>query len=329
MLYSEAVSVMNGEKTIDDYLKQDESQNVQPQESETEVGNDSIAGENKDSEPPENKDENVVEEPDEGLEKADKKDKPRKSYSALEKQQHAFATQKRKRKEAEALLKQRDDEIQKLKEELEKYKGLTLEDFGNDQQKYTDYQIDQRLGNEKVKNMTDSLEQERRQMAMEEAAELADIRLQQCYPDEAEREKYQGLIQKAETDFASMHPEIGYAKFSDFLLSEKDRSVLTYLQDSDMAPKLIRHFIHKPEAALRIMAMRNPNMKFIELKQLENRMIQHERIMASKAKAVPPQPKVLPDTGKALNNNIIDSGPDWSRPWSKQDAVNWIKNHQH
>lgn len=328
MNYEEAVAISNGEKTIDDYFKKDEPQNDQKEESKTEVVNDVTAGEEKNSEPSENKDENVVEEPNEGLEKADKKDKPqKKSFSTLEKQQHAFATQKRKRKEAEALLKQRDEEIQKLKDELEKYKGLTLEDFGNDQQKYTDYQIDQRMGNEKVKNMTESIEQTRRQMAMEEAAELADIRLQQCYPDEAEREKYQGLIQKAETDFASMHPEIGYAKFSDFLLSEKDRSVLQYLQDSDMAPKLIRHFIHKPEAALRIMTMRNPNMKFIELKQLENRMLQHERIMAGKAKANP-EPKVLPDTGKVLNNNVIESGPDWNRPWSKQDAINWIKSHK-
>jgi hypothetical protein len=75
------------------------------------------------------------------------------------------------------------------------------------------------------------------------------------------------------------------------------------------------------------MTMRNPYNKFIELKQLENRMLQHERIMAGKAKSTP-EPKVLPDTGKVLNNNVIESGPDWNRPWSKQDAVNWIKSHK-
>ena len=43
-------------------------------------------------------------------------------------------------------------------------------------------------------------------MDMQEAAELADYRCQQCFPDETERNKYQELIQMAESNFANMHP---------------------------------------------------------------------------------------------------------------------------
>ena len=331
MDYKEAVSVVNGEKTIDETLGAGTAPQTEtkPEETPTEAKPEETAGE-PNSETPEQPagDEPAPEGPEKAGRDESKVQKKKKSFTPMEKQQFAFRMQKARWKKAEQQLSERNAEIEKLKAELEKYKGLTLEDFGNDQEKFMDYRMDQRLGNEKVKSMTESLDRERMQMEMEEAAEIANQRLEACYPDEGARNKYQELIQRAETDFASMHPEIGFKKFSDFLTSEKDRSVLQYLQDSDNAPKLINHFIHKPEAALRIMTMRNPYNKFIELKQLENRMMQHERMIAAK-QAQPPQPKTLPDTGKTLNNNTIDTGVQWDRPWSKQDAINYIHNKNH
>ena len=330
MTKEEAVSIMNGEKTIDATLAPQDSQPAEQVDTvETEVNTDTPEESN--SEFPEDggnavedgKEEAINEAPEKG--DKGKSSKKKREYTPMEKQQYAFKLQKARWKKAEAALKAQEEENAKLKEQLEKYKGLTLEDFGNDQEKYMDYKLDQRMGREKLDSMTKQVEEQRNQMQMEEAAEIANERLNNCFPDEGEREKYQMLIQNAESRFAEMHPEIGYERFSDFLLSEKDRCVLQYLQDCDNAPKLIRHFINKPEAALKIMTMRSPYSKFIELKQLENRMLQHERIVRNKAVRVK---KTLPEIGKTLNNNVIDSGPDWSRPWSKEDAVNWIANHK-
>lgn len=335
MTKTEAESVIKGDKNYDDFIT-DDSRNSQPEEvvSESETGDNTGNPGEADSQAPENDNNAGNDGDDQGPEKpeevkADKQQAKKKTFTPLEKQRHAFKLEKDKRRNVEARLKEREDEIAKLKEQLEKYQGLTLDDFKGDTAAFTEYKVDQRLGKEKVENWSNEVEMQRRQMQMQEAAEIADYRCQQCYPDEQERAQYQELIMKAESDFANMHPEIGYEKFSDFLLSEKDRSVMQYLQDSDMAPKLIRHFIYKPEAALRIMSMKNPYNKFIELKQLENRMIQHERIVANKAKVqAQPVQKVLPDTGKALKNNVIDGGTDWTKPWSKQDAINYINSHR-
>lgn len=328
MTKAEAVAIVNGEKDLDSTLAPQDSQpEVVEEKVEPEVNTDTPEEPNsevpKDGDIEDGKDEAIEVAPEKG---DDNKTSKKKKYSPLEKQQYAFKLQKARWKKAEAALKEREEEITKLKTELEKYKGLTLEDFGNDQDKYTDYKLDQRLGQEKYTQLQKQVDDERRQMQMQEAAEIAEERLNNCFPDEGEREKYQNLIYNAEHSFDKMHPEIGFPKFTDFLLSEEDRSVIKYLQDSDNAPKLIRHFIHKPEAALKIMSMRNQYSKFIELKQLENRMMQHERIVANKA--VVPEKKVLPDTGKTLNNNVIDTGIDWSKPLSKADAINLINKQK-
>lgn len=246
--------------------------------------------------------------------------KNKKVYSQIEKQRHAFAKEKDKRREVEARLNAKQKEIEELQEKLKKYEGLKLEHFNGDNDAYTDYKIDQRMGNEKVTRLKNEYNQEAYAMQAEEAQQIADYRLQVNFPDEQERNQYQNLIMNAETNYANMHPEIGYEKFSDFLLSEKDRTLISYLQDSDNSPKLLRHFIHKPEVALKIMQMRNPYNKIVELKQLENRMMQHERVMASKGKKLNEPKRELPNTGKVVTNTNMNSGFDWNKPLSKKDA---------
>lgn len=245
-------------------------------------------------------------------------------YTEEEKRKHAFAKEKNKRKAVQEKLQSKLKEIEELQNRLKKYEGLTKENFRGDDDAYTDYKIDQRCGRDKVASLQKEYDEETQRMQMEEAQQIAEERLLNAYPDETERNKYQQLIMKAESSFAQMHPEIGYEKFSDFLQSEKDRTLLQYLQDSDNSPKLIRHFIHKPEVALRIMEMKNPYNKIVELKQLENRMMQHERMMKSRA-AVQPK-RSLPNTGKVVSSTN-SSAVNYDAPWSKADAERYIKNH--
>lgn len=251
-----------------------------------------------------------------------------KKYSDIEKQRHAFKVEKDKRKEVQNKLADKLKEIEELKAKLAKYEGLKKEHFNNDEDAYTEYKIDQRFGREKAEKLQKEYDAEQLALAQEEAQQTAEYRLQTNFPDENERNKYQQLIVNAESNFASMHPEIGYGKFSEFLLSEKDQTILKYLQDSDNSPKLIRHFIMKPEVALKIMTMRNPYNKVIELKQLENRMLQHERINASKNKTIQTVKKNLPNTGKIITTNNMNSQTNYDKPWSKADAEAYMRNHR-
>lgn len=253
----------------------------------------------------------------EKVETEDKNKKKGKPYTKEQKTQHAFAKEKSRRKAVEA-------ELAELKEKLKKYEGLSLKHFNDDQDAYNDYKMDRRFDEEKVKR----LESEQAELVNEEAAETARRRVEACYPDEADQAKYQNLIARAESDFSSMHPEIGTKSFSEFLLSEKDHSVISYLQDSENAPKLIRHFIHKPEVAQKIMSMSNPYKKFIELQQLENRMLMHERLTTQKVEQKV-EKKVLPNTGKIVQNNKMNTSDeiDWTKPMSKREAEAYFKKH--
>lgn len=250
----------------------------------------------------------------------DKNKKKGKSFTKEQRTQHAFAKEKSRRRAVEA-------ELAEIKEKLKKYEGLSLEHFNNDQEAYNDYKLDRRFDEEKVKR----LEYEQAELVNEEASETARRRVEACYPDEAEQIRYENLIARAETDFESMHPGVGCKTFSQFLLQERDRAIVSYLQDSENAPKLIRHFINKPEAAQRIMSMSNPYKKFFELQQLENRMLLHER-MSNKAAAAPKvEKKVLPNTGKVVQTNTVNSGNeiDWTKPMSKRDAEAYFrKRHE-
>ena len=191
------------------------------------------------------------------------------------------------------------------------------------QDAYIDYKTDRKVDAAELNRLKD----EEQAARMEEAIQAAEQKEIDCFPDEAERSKYKQLITKAETSFATMHPELGFNKFSDLLLAEHDQSIIQYLQDSPNAPKLIKHFIYKPEAALSIMGKQNQYLKMIELRQLENRLLQHERIISSKSKPV--VKKELPNTGKVVTNQTSVSNDDiWNRPWSKKDAERYMRDHQ-
>lgn len=252
----------------------------------------------------------------------------KKSYTPEEKQRHAFMKEKNKRKEIQSKLDAKQKEIEELQEKLKKYEGLTKEHFKGDDDAYTDYKIDRRYDQEKVERLQKEYDEESYRAQMEEAQQIADYRLQTNYPDENERNQYQNLVMRAESDFATLHPEIGYEKFSEFLKSEKDRTIIQYLQDSDNSPKLIRHFIHKPEVALKIMTMRNPYNKIVELKQLENRMLQFERMKSISNVKIQPTKKELPNTGKVVSNSNNKSQLDYDRPWSKKECEEWLRNHK-
>lgn len=270
----------------------------------------------------------VTEENPEKVETVEKETK--KIPTQQEKIAHSFAREKAKRKEAQAKLNAKIKEIEDLKAQLEKYKGLTEADFNGNREQFEDYRFNQRWNSAMVDRLQREVDESQSDLQNQENAEVAQARLENCFPDETERGRYQMLVADAEVNFGVKHPEYGYSKFSEFLLSEEDKTVLSYLQDSDNSPKLIRHFIMKPESVDRIMRMRNPMNKVIELKSLENRMLQMEKVRAAKEPSKPlnaaPVKKELPDTGKIIQNANINEGFDFTKPMSEQDAIKYFKS---
>lgn len=222
-----------------------------------------------------------------------------------------------------AIIKAQREELEALKARIKEYEGLKKEDFNNDEETFNSYKFDQMWDKRKAEEMEKNLERDERELQTERNMELAQQRLEACFPDESEQLKYKLMLGDAEQNWGLKHPEFGSKSFTEFLMKDPDNAIISYLRDSENGPKMIRHFIAKPEAAERIMNLSNPFNKFYELKQLENRMLQFERVQQAKNKPVLKK-KELPETGNIVKNtNKLNNGFDFDKPWTMSDVMAW------
>ena len=230
-----------------------------------------------------------------------------KKYTRAERQKHAFKVQRDKLKESKARIKE-------LEDRLAKYDGLDKDKFDSED-KYIDYKIDMKSD----KRELERLKNEQTAQQMEYANDLAEQRIKNNFSNEQEEQEYRQLLDVAMNNFDRLHPEYGIKNFAD-LVSE-DRTVLEYLADSDNAPRLIRHFIAKPESLLKIMRLSSPLNKHAALDKMEQSMMAYYR-----SKNITKKP--LPSTGRVVNNKITTVNTDkWNKKWSAADALNYLKNN--
>lgn len=230
-----------------------------------------------------------------------------KKYTRAERQKHAFKVQRDKLKESKARIKE-------LEDKLAKYDGLDKDKFDSED-KYIDYKIDMKTD----KRELERLKNEQTAQQMEYANELAEQRIKNNFSNEQEEQEYRQLLDVAMNNFDRLHPEYGIKNFAD-LVSE-DRTVLEYLADSDNAPRLIRHFIAKPESLLNIMRLSSPLNKHAALDKMEQSMMAYYR-----SKNITKKP--LPSTGRVVNNKMTTVNTDkWNKKWSAADALNYLKNN--
>lgn len=230
-----------------------------------------------------------------------------KKYTRAERQKHAFKVQRDKLKESKARIKE-------LEDKLAKYDGLDKDKFDSED-KYIDYKIDMKTD----KRELERLKNEQTAQQMEYANELAEQRIKNNFTNEQEEQEYRQLLDVAMNNFDRLHPEYGIKNFAD-LVSE-DRTVLEYLADSDNAPRLIRHFIAKPESLLKIMRLSSPLNKHAALDKMEQSMMAYYR-----SKNITKKP--LPSTGRVVNNKMTTVNTDkWNKKWSAADALNYLKNN--
>ena len=230
-----------------------------------------------------------------------------KKYTRAERQKHAFKVQRDKLKESKARIKE-------LEDKLAKYDGLDKDKFDSED-KYIDYKIDMNSD----KRELERLKNEQTAQQMEYANDLAEQRIKNNFNNEQEEQEYRQLLDVAMNNFDRLHPEYGIKNFAD-LVSE-DRTVLEYLADSDNAPRLIRHFIAKPESLLKIMRLSSPLNKHAALDKMEQSMMAYYR-----SKNITKKP--LPSTGRVVNNKMTTVNTDkWNKKWSAADALNYLKNN--
>ena len=229
-----------------------------------------------------------------------------KKYTRAERQKHAFKVQRDKLKESKARIKE-------LEDKLAKYDGLDKDKFDSED-KYIDYKIDMSSD----KRELERLKQERIQQQIEYAKDISEQRILDNFSDSQEQEEYRKLLNIATHNFSALHPEYGIDNFADLIA--EDKTVLEYLADSDNSPRLIRHFIAKPESLLKIMRMTSPLNKHAALDKMEQAMVNYFRTKNVKVKP-------LQSTGRVVNNRINNTSDTdkWNKKWSAQDALNYIK----
>lgn len=319
MTAEEAIKVTNGSATLNRegiVCESDTTNKVDNMEVDSSATVDDKDNDNDKSKSKSTSDETVSSEEDKDVEEASK-DKDNKSnvntesnnkkYTRAERQKHAFKVQRDKLKESKARIKE-------LEDKLAKYDGLDKDKFDSED-KYIDYKIDMKSD----KRELERLKNEQTAQQMEYANELSEQRIKNNFSDEKEEQEYRQLLDVAMNNFDRLHPEYGIKNFAD-LVSE-DRIVLEYLADSDNAPRLIRHFIAKPESLLKIMRLSSPLNKHAALDKMEQSMMAYYR-----SKNITKKP--LPSTGRVVNNKMTTVNTDkWNKKWSAADALNYLKNN--
>ena len=284
------------DKTADTVNESDNKQDIAPSNEDNvetkALNNDSDDAKNSDKETSVKEDKSKV--------------KRKKSYSKEDKIQHAFKIQRDKLKESQ-------NRIKELEEKLSKYDGMSKDKFDKDED-YIDYKVDMSSD----KRELERLKQERIQQQIEYAKDVSEQRILDNFTDSQEQEEYRKLLNIATHNFSALHPEYGIDNFADLIA--EDKTVLEYLADSDNAPRLIRHFIAKPESLLKIMRMTSPLNKHAALDKMEQAMVNYFRTKNVKVKP-------LQSTGRVVNNRINNTSDTdkWNKKWSAQDALNYIK----
>ena len=203
----------------------------------------------------------------------------------------SFIKQKEKFK---AKMKAYEAEIESLKAKLMKAEAVDPKSFEDD----VDKQVDFKVAKGMLKNRIEGLEAQRQSAIYDqEEAECEQIhqqRVDSCFDDEESKSHYQRLL------------ENGRDKFVEFLGKyDPDNTILSYLDDSNISPLMVQVLMTNPEVLKRVVSIKNPLNKVIELRSLESRINLDRKLRSVKTPRNDSQPQdaksnhagKLPSTG--------------------------------
>lgn len=233
--------------------------------------------------------------PTEETEKKPAEDKKQSGKKYSKQEQIDYSFQKLKTRE-EAKRKKLEARIKELEEALSKKDDAPS--FDKEKEEYIKYSVD-RYGKEAEKKR---LEQEYVDSKRYEAEELNRKRIETCFADEAEREKYNNLVKTNGPEFVKMLDK-----------EDPESVILGYLDDSDISPILIRILMTNKEYRNEVLSKTSPYgkqraMENLEAKvrwaqqQLENRKKKNETPEKPKIPVVGTVTKSDPDNGTVMKD---------------------------
>lgn len=179
-----------------------------------------------------------------------KADEKKPTYSQQDKIDFAFQKKQAKIKKLEARNKELEEEIRKMKD-------LKLEDFKGQVDKYVDYKVDY---NSKQQEYNRNKEEAIR-FQNEEAERINNEKITRCFPDPAEQQKYNQIVRVEGPKLVAKLDE-----------DDPEQAVLGYLDDSELAPVLIRLLIAEPSYLNEVLTKRSAMGKYRAMEKLEEKV---------------------------------------------------------
>lgn len=221
-------------------------------------------------------------------------------------------------------LKSKEDEIIKLKAQLAKFESIKPEDLGNDPSKIADLNLDKKILARDIQNSLSQREEILNEAHSERADEIHQRRIEMCFESSTDAERY---INNLETN---REPLVKFLNKTD-----RDNTVLQFLDDSDYSPLLINAFLANPNLLANIVKKSNPLTKMVELKQLENRIVIDRKLRSKAASRSAPNNQNNSKGSKGALNNLPSTGRQVSSvAHSASSAIrdkaywdNYLKNH--
>lgn len=213
--------------------------------------------------------ETKVESQEDNKEQPIEKPEVKKEYTHQEKVDYAFQKEKAKRKKLEARIRELEEQNRELSEQ-------NPNDFKDDNNKLIDYYVNKRTNEAEEKR----LREEYQNSYNDEFAQLNEIRIQNCFPTDEERTKYKQLCQNYGPRFIKQLDE-----------DDPENAVLSYLDDSDIAPLLTRILMTSDKYYNEVMSKRSPYGKYNALDRLAQKVEMAREQMAKEKQNPAPAPQ--------------------------------------
>lgn len=257
-------------------------------------------------EPKEDKPEDKKPEEDEKKETSDERPKPKKKYTHEERVAHAFSIEKQKRKEQHAKDKAR---IKELEAELEKYKGLSLKDFQDNVEDYTDWRLKEQDMRNEVKSTKDRMEREE----AEDMARETERRVNLSFESEDERDEYNELLRTNGPQF-----------YEALTKADPNGVVLDYLNSVERYPIVLRKLMTDMDSLRYVFRDKDPIILRYNLHQFTKDLLEGKKedpkpakgpeVQTTETKPEAPKP-VLPVIGKQVTAQAKPTEPVHDRSY--------------
>lgn len=239
--------------------------------------------------------------------------KSKSKYTQQDKINHSFSKLKAKNK---AKIERLESEIASLKKQLEQHQNKTVNDFKS-QEEYLDARQDARWNLRELEKRNNEL----KELKDEQIIERNQNRFNTLYATEEAKQSY--------IEAWNIGKQNGVLE-----AINNDKVIMDFLHDSEYGPKLLEHFIRRPEVLERFINIENTGRKNHELYSLEDRLVKFLSSQNNKTVTKEePEHKSLVVENKNSNSIIgkqitksdtIKSTDDFA---SDDDVFAFIRNH--